>query len=345
MNDAKCAIAGIDAGHDHPETIDVGELLQRDLPVLHLAPDRERLLFPAINLGFEAGARKLALECVGNLLHQTHVAVVDVGELVQDGLIGVGITPFEGECIPSRCRSRTRWWRLVRRIRARRRPARHHHRRRRRQRRSRRGVDGQDPPRPSRMRRRIPRACARPRPRQPIDLRRQPRRLRDVVLHDARRIGKLPLCVGRPPASVACRRRRRGAHAHESRCTVGSRRGVALHRRCLPHRQRRECRALHRRARRTARRTHRFLTRPARRGCGSTSEGNLDAETLATAIGDNAQDDVVVLVARRVSSTTTTRRTCGSSPRAGCRSRPTSQRPVTLPTPPSTVTVTLEPAK
>ena len=93
MHDAERAIAGIDVAHDDAEAVDVGELLERDLAVLHLAPDRERLLLAAVDLGFEAGFGELARAIRADLLDQPRVAARGFGELVHDRLVGLRMQP------------------------------------------------------------------------------------------------------------------------------------------------------------------------------------------------------------------------------------------------------------
>ena len=88
VHDAERAVAGVDIAHHDAEAVDVGQLLERDLPVLHLAPDREGLLLAAVHLRRQPGFGELVLQCGADLLDQTGVALVDVVELVEHGLIG-----------------------------------------------------------------------------------------------------------------------------------------------------------------------------------------------------------------------------------------------------------------
>src|SRR5262249_1184145 len=61
MDHAQSPITGIYAADHDAEAVDVGKLLQRDLSVLHLAPDREGLALPAVDLGIQARPRNLGL--------------------------------------------------------------------------------------------------------------------------------------------------------------------------------------------------------------------------------------------------------------------------------------------
>src|SRR5438477_13199994 len=99
MDDAERAVAGVRAVHDDAEAVDVGQLLQRDLPVLHLAPDRERLLLAPIDLRGQSGLRQLALQRRADLLDQARVALADLLELVDDGLVGNWVAPPEGQLL------------------------------------------------------------------------------------------------------------------------------------------------------------------------------------------------------------------------------------------------------
>src|SRR5262249_2704398 len=78
VHDAEHAIAGIEAVDHDPEPIDVGELLERDLPVLHLAPDGERLLLATVDLCIDPGLRELPRQVPVDLLDQAAVARTDV---------------------------------------------------------------------------------------------------------------------------------------------------------------------------------------------------------------------------------------------------------------------------
>src|SRR5262245_21928492 len=51
VNNPERAVAGIDAADDDAKAINIRELLERDAAVLHLPPDRERLLLPAVDFG------------------------------------------------------------------------------------------------------------------------------------------------------------------------------------------------------------------------------------------------------------------------------------------------------
>ena len=99
MHDAERPVAGVEAVHDDAEAVDVGELLQRDLPVLHLAPDGEGLLLAAVHLGFEAGAGEPGLQGGDDLLDQAGVLLVDVVELVDHRLVGFRGAPLEGQLL------------------------------------------------------------------------------------------------------------------------------------------------------------------------------------------------------------------------------------------------------
>ena len=99
MHDAERAIAGVDVVDDDAEAVDVGQLLQRDLAVVHLAPDREGLLLAAPDFRVQACLRELRLQRGDDLLDEADVLAVDVGELADDGVVGVGIAPLEGQLL------------------------------------------------------------------------------------------------------------------------------------------------------------------------------------------------------------------------------------------------------
>src|SRR5215475_1895435 len=81
VNDAQRAVAGVDAVDHDAKAVDVGQLLERDAAVLHLAPDRERLLFAALDLGLETGAGQARLQCGADLLDQALVAGPELNQL------------------------------------------------------------------------------------------------------------------------------------------------------------------------------------------------------------------------------------------------------------------------
>ena len=96
MHGAEHAIAVIHAARDDAETIDVGELLQRDLLVHHLAPDGIRPLLAAADLGVDAVFCKLCRKLIFDALNDALIALAQCSELASQRLVTLLMQPFEG---------------------------------------------------------------------------------------------------------------------------------------------------------------------------------------------------------------------------------------------------------
>ena len=62
VDQAERAVAVADVVDDHPERHDVGQLLEADVPLGHLLPDREGVLLAAGDLGLEAVVGEVELQ-------------------------------------------------------------------------------------------------------------------------------------------------------------------------------------------------------------------------------------------------------------------------------------------
>ncbi len=93
---AEHAVAVVDRVDDDAEGVDVGELLQADLLVGHLAPDGIGLLLAAGDFGVDFDLGDLGGERGANLLDQPFVRFPELGELRRHRRIGLGMEPAEG---------------------------------------------------------------------------------------------------------------------------------------------------------------------------------------------------------------------------------------------------------
>ena len=99
VRDAEHAIAIVDAIDDDAECVDVGQLLEADLLVRHLAPDRVGLFLAALDLGLDADLIELLAQRGRNLLEEIAVALTQFGEFLVHGLIGVRVEPAERQLL------------------------------------------------------------------------------------------------------------------------------------------------------------------------------------------------------------------------------------------------------
>ena len=99
VDDAECAVALVHRADDDTEAEDVGELAQRQELALHLAEDRERAFFAAIDLGLDAVLDELLHELLLDGLQDAAGFGMELGETVDDDLVGVGVQHLEGDVL------------------------------------------------------------------------------------------------------------------------------------------------------------------------------------------------------------------------------------------------------
>ena len=96
VHDGKRAVAVLDLGHDDAERVDVGELLERDLLPLHLAPDGVGLLLAARHDALDSGLFELRGERRLDLVDQALVALAQNLEALDHRRVGLGVERLEG---------------------------------------------------------------------------------------------------------------------------------------------------------------------------------------------------------------------------------------------------------
>ena len=97
VNDAERVIAFADAVDEHAEGHDIGELLERDVLALHLAPDRIRRLLTARYRGVEPAFLQLAAELGDDARHDVAAAIAQKAKPRHDAGAGIGIKLGEGK--------------------------------------------------------------------------------------------------------------------------------------------------------------------------------------------------------------------------------------------------------
>ena len=90
------AVTVLDLGHDNAEGVDVGELLERDLLPLHLAPNSVGLFLATRHDARDMGLFELRGERRLDLVDQALVALAQDLEALDHGRIGLGVERLEG---------------------------------------------------------------------------------------------------------------------------------------------------------------------------------------------------------------------------------------------------------
>ena len=99
VNDAERLVAFGHRFDDHAEGDDVGELFERNVLALHLAPDRIGLLFAPGNRRHDIGLRQRALELGGDARHLVSALVAQELEPGDDRIARVRVDLGEGEAL------------------------------------------------------------------------------------------------------------------------------------------------------------------------------------------------------------------------------------------------------
>src|SRR5690606_16529412 len=99
MDEAERAVAVLDAGADHAKAVEIGELLERYLAVLHLPPDRVGLLFAPGHFGSEIGFRQLRHEILTDLLDESLVVLVQTIQPLAHCPVSFWMKPAESKIL------------------------------------------------------------------------------------------------------------------------------------------------------------------------------------------------------------------------------------------------------
>ena len=92
VDQAERAIAFLDRADDHAERHDVGQLLEADVALGHLPPDRIGMLLAALDLGLDAVRLEMRLDAAADALDEVAAAaLVQPLEPLGDRFIGVGL--------------------------------------------------------------------------------------------------------------------------------------------------------------------------------------------------------------------------------------------------------------
>ena len=98
VDQAERAIAFLDRADDGAEGHDVGQLLEADMALGHLAPDRIGMLLAALDLGLDAVRLEMRLDAAADPLDEVAAAaLVEPLEPLGDRFIGVGLELAKGE--------------------------------------------------------------------------------------------------------------------------------------------------------------------------------------------------------------------------------------------------------
>src|SRR5439155_17043767 len=95
VHDAERPITLVDAAHDDPEAENVGELAEREVLALHLAPDRIRPFLAAKDPRVDAVFGKLADQSLLDLDQHLAAFLMKLGKPLSDRLERVGIEHAE----------------------------------------------------------------------------------------------------------------------------------------------------------------------------------------------------------------------------------------------------------
>jgi hypothetical protein len=94
---AERAVAVLDLVGQHAEGEDVGDLLERHVPLGHLLPDRVRVLLPAPHLGLDSGGGERLLDVERDRVDLPVLRAPDLLEPPGDRRVGLGLELLERE--------------------------------------------------------------------------------------------------------------------------------------------------------------------------------------------------------------------------------------------------------
>ena len=97
VDEAEGPVAILDAADDGPEGHHVGQLLEADMALGHLAPDRKGMLLAPLDLGLDSAGLEMGADAAPDPGDEVAFALVELLEAARDGRVGVGLELAEGE--------------------------------------------------------------------------------------------------------------------------------------------------------------------------------------------------------------------------------------------------------
>ncbi len=99
VDEAQGPVAILDGADDRPEGHHVGQLLEADVPLRHLAPDREGMLLAPLHLRLDSVRLEMGPQAAADSGDEVALALVELLEAAGDGGIGVRLDLAEGESL------------------------------------------------------------------------------------------------------------------------------------------------------------------------------------------------------------------------------------------------------